>query len=111
MPSIQGDCRVDRDKVLIECALGAVGGVLFPRRPDDDPVGEGRLTWRMVELAGTDPRSGRCGWLAIRCGARRDRFDLSLPLRDQIDWRALCSWCSGSVGDQVTSALIHRRAA
>ncbi len=42
------DCRVDGDKVLIECAMGARWGFYkFPPAPQDaDPVGERRLVWR-----------------------------------------------------------------
>ncbi|HOP15986.1 MAG TPA: DUF6499 domain-containing protein [Gammaproteobacteria bacterium] len=83
----EGDCRVDQDKVLIECALGARWGFYkFPPDPsDDDPVGEGRLVWRDVEtearilgLDDTQWLGGDAAWVAIG-------FDLSLPLRDQIE--------------------------
>ena len=41
----EGDCRVDQDRVLIECAMGARWGFYkFPPDPaDDDPVGGQRL--------------------------------------------------------------------
>jgi hypothetical protein len=84
----EGECLVDQDKVLIECALGARFGFhKFPPDPaDDDPVGAGRLTWRelgpkpvrelspreLTEL-GSDP-----ALLALA-------FDLSQPLRAQIE--------------------------
>lgn len=44
----EGDCRVDQDRVLIECALGTRWGFhkLPPNPADDDPVGAGRLVWR-----------------------------------------------------------------
>jgi len=42
----ESDCRVDGEKVLIECAMGARWGFYkFPPDPaDDDPVGGGKLT-------------------------------------------------------------------
>lgn len=81
-----GECRIDGDKVLIECALGARWGFYkFPPDPqDDDPVGEGRLVWRPRETAPLkqlEPGEG-----APDDPARVALvFDLSLPLRDQLD--------------------------
>lgn len=48
----EGDCRVDQDKVLIECALGARWGLhkFLPDPRDHDPVGQDRLTWREQPL-------------------------------------------------------------
>jgi len=84
----EGECRVDQDKVLIECALGARWGFhKFPPDPaDDDPVGGGRLTWRerpadqALELG---PGDG--AWLGADRGRVALGFDLRLPLRDQIE--------------------------
>lgn len=82
----EGDCRIDGDKVLIECAMGARWGFhKFPPSPqDDDPVGEGRLSWRELhaearllegdEAPSPDPAHARID------------FDLSLPLPDQLAW-------------------------
>ena len=78
------DCRVDGEKVLIECALGARWGFYkFPPDPaDDDPVGGGRLVWRefAVEpaLVERESESRVNPESAMLC------FDLSLPLRDQL---------------------------
>lgn len=81
-----GDCRVDQDKVLIECAFGARWGFhKFPPDPaDDDPVGGERLTWRPLERRMTllGPEDGAClggdmDWAAVG-------FDLRMPLADQL---------------------------
>jgi hypothetical protein len=84
----EGECRVDQDKVLIECALGARFGFhKFPPDPaDDDPVGAGRLTWRElgpepVRELGTQDLADLGADPALVALA----FDLSRPLRDQID--------------------------
>jgi hypothetical protein len=85
----ESDCRVDEDKVLIECALGARWGFhKFPPDPGDDKaVSANRLAWRerpgtdeVVELSlenedylGKEPHKVALG------------FDLSLPLREQIE--------------------------
>jgi len=81
------DCRIDQDKVLIECALGARWGFhKFPPDPrDDDPVGEGRLSWRdrgerplpVIDAESTVPE-GRPETMALA-------FDLSLPLKPQLE--------------------------
>jgi hypothetical protein len=80
------DCRVDGDKVLIECAMGARWGFYkFPPDPgDEDPVGGGRLVWReqqlSVPLLEEDPGCARApDDKALVC------FDLSLPLAGQLD--------------------------
>jgi len=79
------DCRVDGDKVLIECAMGARWGFYkFPPDPgDDDPVGGGRLVWREqivdVELLDELPATIQdSDHLALV------RFDLGLPLAQQL---------------------------
>lgn len=84
----QGDCRVDQDKVLIECAMGARWGFhKFPPDPaDDDPVGAGRLVWREpnasepIEVGPDDS-----AWLGSDPARIALGFDLSLPLREQIE--------------------------
>jgi hypothetical protein len=81
----QSDCRVDGDKVLIECAMGARWGFYkFPPDPaDDDPVGDNRLVWRPVtfdppvlEIAEAVTDSDRFTALV---------FDLELPLAVQLE--------------------------
>jgi hypothetical protein len=82
-----GDCRVDEDKVLIECWMGSKWGFYkFPLDPatDQPQIGE-QLTWRPVPEAveivdRSDPP-----------GADEDRFqlamvfELDLPLRPQLE--------------------------
>jgi len=79
-----GDCRIDGDKVLIECALGARWGFhKFPPDPeDDDPVGEGRLSWRPLDEEPLPEVEGE--W---QPGPERMAlvFDLSLPLKPQLE--------------------------
>ncbi|MET0090598.1 MAG: DUF6499 domain-containing protein [Candidatus Thiodiazotropha sp.] len=81
----ESDCRVDGDKVLIECALGARWGFYkFPPDPaDDDPVGGNRLVWRPVAFdlplldgAQAAPDSARYA---------APVFDLELPLAFQLE--------------------------
>ena len=81
----ESDCRVDGEKVLIECALGARWGFYkFPPDPvDDDPVGGGRLNWRdfsfepeLLAVVSTQDD--------VAPGSVDLRFDLSLPLREQL---------------------------
>jgi hypothetical protein len=79
------DCRVDGDKVLIECAMGARWGFYkFPPDPgDDDPVGGGRLVWREqtvdVDLLNESPGAGPAPDHQALV-----RFDLGLPLAQQL---------------------------
>lgn len=79
------DCRIDADKVLIECALGARWGFYkFPPDPaDDDPAGEGRLTWRPYQI---EPRLLQAGEDSGEHlpGEVRIAFDLRLPLPAQL---------------------------
>jgi len=81
------DCRVDQDKVLIECAMGARWGFYkFPPDPDDDDaVGAGRLVWREVQLDIPLVVSDDREWLGDDPARVALGFDLSLPLRDQIE--------------------------
>lgn len=85
----ESDCRVDQDKVLIECALGARWGFYkFPPDPaDDHAVAEYRLTWRELaadkflnelSVADIDYLGGESSRLALG-------FDLSKPLREQLE--------------------------
>ncbi len=79
----EGDCRIDGDKVLIECALGARWGFYkFPPDPAADAVvQQERLAWRAVELpthlqsADERPDSGQVALV----------FDLQLPLAAQLE--------------------------
>ncbi|MEN8175455.1 MAG: DUF6499 domain-containing protein [Pseudomonadota bacterium] len=82
-----GDCLVDQDRVLIECALGARWGFhKFPPDPaDQDAVAGGRLTWRPRSGSITlvdDPYSGFLGADASRVALG---FDLAGDLREQLE--------------------------
>lgn len=81
------DCRVDQDKVLIECAMGARWGFhKFPPDPDDDdPVGAGRLIWRALDPDTPIVGDGDREWLGDDAARVALGFDLSLPLRDQVE--------------------------
>lgn len=81
-----GDCRIDQDKVLIECAFGARWGFhKFPPDPADDGAAlEERISWR--------PREAPRRRISPDQAAATDpvtqvlmRFDLDLPLRDQFE--------------------------
>ncbi len=82
-----GDCRVDEDRVLIECALGAKWGFYkFPLDPAvDRPVIGEQLSWRelpqgVVRLSDDDETYLGGNPAHIGLG-----FDLDLPLREQLD--------------------------
>lgn len=81
-----GDCRVDHDKVLIECALGARWGFhKFPPDPRDDAaVAEHRISWReqpdrQLSIEPDQAAACRTDKQALLC------FDLDLPLRPQFE--------------------------
>lgn len=83
----ESDCRVDQDKVLIECAVGARWGFYkFPPSPaEDDPVGNQCLKWREVEesipIVGPADRD----WLGDNAALVALGFNLGLPLREQLE--------------------------
>ena len=83
----EADCRVDQDKVLIECAMGARWGFYkFPPDPaDEDPVGGERLVWRPLDEAVKRVRIEDTDWLGDDPARVAFGFDLALPLRDQIE--------------------------
>ncbi len=80
-----GDCRVDHDKVLIECAFGARWGFYkFPPDPGDAGAArEQRIAWR--EQA--PPRRLLEPDAAIAPGPAQAAllFDLDLPLKPQLE--------------------------
>ena len=82
-----GDCRVDEDKVLIECAFGARWGFhKFPPDPhDDDPVGGQRMTWRAREVRVALLGPADTEWLGRDPAKVALGFDLSRDLRDQLE--------------------------
>jgi len=79
-----GECRVDQDKVLIECALGARWGFYkFPPDPRDATAAiEGRITWRAREHASLLLPVGAGFEPATQAALL---FDLDLPLKDQLE--------------------------
>ena len=81
------DCRVDQDKVLIECAMGARWCFYkFPPDPDDDdPVGAGCLVWREVETDTPLVSPDDHNWLGDDPARVALGFDLSMPLREQLE--------------------------
>jgi len=81
----EGECRVDQDKVLIECALGARWGFYkFPPDPDDaEAVEAGRLRWRPLERTAVEVRGEDPGWLGADPARVALGFDLRLPLAPQ----------------------------
>ena len=87
MDCAQADCRVDGDKVLIECALGARWGFYkFPPDPRiEDAVGEGLLTWREVPRETVVLNTGKFDWLEGAPSRVAIGIDLAWPLREQIE--------------------------
>jgi len=88
----EGECQVDQDRILIECALGARFGFhKFPPDPaDEDPVGAGRLTWRetpsdVVRELGQGDLAGQGAGLDSDPAVVALVFDLSRPLRGQVE--------------------------
>jgi len=82
-----GECRVDQDKVLIECWMGAKWGFYkFPLDPaTQQPVIGEQLTWRevnesaqLVEDADSPYLDGQAGHVVLG-------FELDLPLRRQLE--------------------------
>ena len=83
----QGDCRIDGDKVLIECALGARWGFYkFPPSPAiEDAVGAGLLTWREEPRETVVLDAATASWLEAAPSRVAIGIDLAWPLRDQIE--------------------------
>lgn len=82
-----GDCRVDEDRVLIECALGARWGFYkFPLDPDTErPVIGEQLTWREVPQDVIVVHAEDDAYLSDDPARIALGFDLDLPLRDQLE--------------------------
>jgi hypothetical protein len=81
----ESDCRIEGERVLIECALGARWGFYkFPPDPADDAaVQAGRLVWREASVETLLLNDGELppaanGRIAIG-------FDLALPLAPQLE--------------------------
>ncbi|QYZ66707.1 MAG: hypothetical protein HPY30_12375 [Gammaproteobacteria bacterium (ex Lamellibrachia satsuma)] len=79
----ESDCRIEGDKVLIECAMGARWGFYkFPPDPvDDDPVGEERLAWREFSIPPRLLEEPGDEWRAEQAAIL---FDLAIPLLEQL---------------------------
>jgi len=82
-----GECRVDEDKVLIECWLGAKWGFYkFPLDPaTQQPQTGEQLTWRETEQPVTRVREGDDVYLSEDAAHVALGFDLDLALRPQLD--------------------------
>ncbi len=80
-------CKVDGDKILIECHLGARWGFYkFPLDPDTDlPVIGQDLLWREVQREAVQVDRGDSEWLGDETGKIAMGFDLTLPLKEQLD--------------------------
>ena len=81
----ESDCRIEGDRVLIECALGAHWGFYkFPPDPaDDEAVAGGRLVWREVTTEIEQVEAGET--TPVEAGKVCLGFDLSLPLTPQLE--------------------------
>ncbi len=80
-----GECRIDQDRVKIECWMGARWGFYkFPLSPDTDaPVIGEQLSWREREQPVIELDAGDIGDTG---GARVAlAFDLAMPLRPQLE--------------------------
>ncbi len=82
-----GECRVDQDRVLIECWMGEKWGFYkFPLDPaTEQPLIGEQLSWRellesahVVASADSPYLGGRAGYIALG-------FELDLPLRRQLE--------------------------
>jgi len=81
----ESDCRIEGDKVLIECAMGARWGFYkFPPDPaDEGAVQAGRLVWR--EVTAEIERLGEGQMASADAEVVALGFDLSLPLAPQLE--------------------------
>jgi hypothetical protein len=80
-----GECRVDHDKVLIECAFGARWGFYkFPPDPRDAAAArEHRIAWR--ELTPVERVLGAGSSVSEAVERAAVSFDLDLPLKPQLE--------------------------
>lgn len=82
-----GECRVDEDKVLIECWMGAKWGFYkFPLDPATDRplIGE-QLSWREVDKEITPVDTADSPYLGEDSRRIALGFELDLPLRGQLE--------------------------
>jgi len=82
-----GECRIDQDKVLIECWMGAKWGFYkFPLSPDTDcPVIGEQLDWRDIDWPAVTLDVADIGDYAGTPARVALGFDLELPLRRQLE--------------------------
>ena len=80
-------CKVDGEKILIECHLGARWGFYkFPLNPDTDrPVIGQDLLWREVPVEARQVEAQDLDFLGADRGKVAMGFDLSLPLKEQLE--------------------------
>jgi hypothetical protein len=82
-----GECRVDQDKVLIECWMGAKWGFYkFPLDPaTQQPLIGEQLTWREVDESAQLVEDADSPYLDGQAGHVVLGFELDLPLRRQLE--------------------------
>ena len=82
-----GECRIDQDKVLIECWMGAKWGFYkFPLDPaTQQPLIGEQLTWREVEESAQLVEDASSVYLDGQAGHVALGFELELPLRGQLE--------------------------
>ena len=82
-----GECRIDQDKVLIECWMGAKWGFYkFPLDPaTDQPVIGEELGWREQQQSARRVDAADSVYLEEAGAHVALGFDLDLPLRSQLE--------------------------
>lgn len=82
-----GECRVDQDKVLIECWMGEKWGFYkFPLDPaTNNPVSEVQLTWRQPVLVPVCVAATDMDYLGQRSDCVALGFQLNNQLKEQIE--------------------------
>lgn len=82
-----GDCRVDQDRVLIECWMGNKWGFYkFPLSPATaQPISEHQLSWRELDPPVHLLENSNTAYLAGHPEKIALGFDIDLPLREQVE--------------------------
>lgn len=81
------ECRVDQERILIECWMGAKWGFYkFPLSPETDrPVVGEQLTWRENEWPAVEVDDHSTDYTGAGDARVALGFDLELPLRPQLE--------------------------